>query len=323
MYTPPAQPALPTLDVIIVNWNAGRQLRECLAALREARTSRIRIGRVVVVDNASSDGSAAGGDVEGLPLVVQRNATNRGFAAACNQGARSSAADYLLFLNPDTRVSSDALDRTAALMGSPGHSRTGICGVQMVDAAGQVSRSSARLPTPRLLLAHSVGLDRLFPRHFPGHVMSEWDHADSREVDHVIGAFYFVRRSLFEQLAGFDERFFVYLEDLDFSARARQLGYRSWYLADAQVYHRGGGTSEQIKGRRLFYAIRSRILYAYKHFDRVSATGLMLVALVVEPLVRTGFAVLQRAGRQVLHTAEAYALLWRHAPDILRTAMRG
>src|SRR5660398_194498 len=110
--------------------------------------------------------------------------------------------------------------------------------------------SCARFPCVSGFLAHAVGLDRSFPR--LGHFMAEWDHLANRQVDHVIGAFFLVRRGLFEQLQGFDERFFVYFEDVDFSCRAKQSGWKSYYLADTQAFHAGGGTSNQVKAQRSF-----------------------------------------------------------------------
>ena len=85
------------------------------------------------------------------------------------------------------------------------------------------------------------------PRLFRSHVMTEWDHAASRRVDHVIGAFYLIRREVFEKLGGFDGRFFLYLEDLDLSCRVCGHGRHIMYLADARAYHKGGGVSEQAK----------------------------------------------------------------------------
>jgi N-acetylglucosaminyl-diphospho-decaprenol L-rhamnosyltransferase len=92
------------LDVVCVNWNSGKQLAACLASLATTDRSRVALGRVVVVDNASSDGSAVGLDPGDLPLHVVINPTNRGFGAACNQGARGGPSPYSLFLNPDTRL---------------------------------------------------------------------------------------------------------------------------------------------------------------------------------------------------------------------------
>ena len=101
--------APPSLDIVIVNWNAGDLLRRCLAALPAALDPSFTLARVVVVDNASTDGSLTGLDTLPLPLTMVRNATNRGFGAACNQGAAAGRADYLLFLNPDVFVGSRAL----------------------------------------------------------------------------------------------------------------------------------------------------------------------------------------------------------------------
>src|SRR5438094_1323064 len=93
-----------TLDIIIVNWNAGKPFRDCLLSIKNAKKSGFNLTRVVVVDNGSTDGSLDAIHTAGLPLTVIRNPENRGFAAACNQGAKESKADYLLFLNPDTRL---------------------------------------------------------------------------------------------------------------------------------------------------------------------------------------------------------------------------
>jgi len=289
-----------------------------LESLQAADARAFVFRRVTVVDNASTDASLDGFDVPAIPLVVIRNSRNIGFAAACNQAALDSDADFVLFLNPDTRVFPDSIDRAVTVLADPKHSSTGICGVQLVDSEGRVSRSCARLPTLRLFLSAGLGLNRISTRAFPGHVMTEWDHAQSREVEHVIGAFYLIRGPLFRSLEGFDERFFMYLEDLDLSDRARAVGYRCWYLAGAAAFHKGGGSSEQIRAARLFYSLRSRILYGYKHFGFLSANLLAVVTLLLEPLVRVGFAVTRRATNEIDETAKAYALLWRDLPRIFR-----
>jgi GT2 family glycosyltransferase len=304
-----------SVDVIIVNWNAGQQLRDCLASIVATQRHSFEIRRIVVVDNASWDESALGLDDLALPLTVLYNATNRGFAAACNQGAQGSTADYLLFLNPDTRLSASSLVPPLAFMECLKSQSTGIIGIQLLDNNGQVSRSCARFPTPGRLFARSLGLDRLFPRFFPSCTMTEWDHKESRVVDQVIGAFFLVRRPLFETLRGFDERFFVYMEEVDFSLRAMQMGWKSVYLTEAQAYHKGGGTSEQVKAARLFYAIRSRILYAYKHFRWTVATGLLLTALILEPVARIAFAIMKGSLVEVWDTLKGYIMLWSNFPE--------
>jgi GT2 family glycosyltransferase len=306
------------LDIIIVNWNSGTQLRRCLESVAAADKRGLALGRVVVVDNASSDRSADDlGDLP-LPLTRIRNASNRGFAAACNQAARDSSATYLLFLNPDTVLTKDSLVAPTAFLEQSPNAAVGIVGVQLLDTDGAISHSSARFLTPGMILRKMFGLERVLASRFPSHVMTDWDHEETREVDHVTGAFFLVRRSLFERLGGFDERFFVYLEDLDFSLRAKQAGWRTYYLAGATAYHRGGGTSEQIKARRLFYALRSRVLYARKHFSWWSATAIMLATLVVEFFTRLVRALARGSFIEASDTVRAYGLLWRALPTLLK-----
>ena len=307
----------PSLDIIIVNWNSGDQLRRCLASIAKADQGSFDLNRVCVVDNASGDNSL--GDMEkcDLPIQVIRNGINRGFAAACNQGAANSDTDYLLFLNPDTRLNADSLTKPLAFMQNAIARNIGVVGIQLVDDSGEISRSCARFPTLGLFFSKALGLDRMFPRYFPGNFILEWDHRKSKEVDHVMGAFFLVRRSLFESLNGFDERFFVYFEDLDFSFRAYQAGWKDFYLAEARVYHKGGGASAQVKSTRLFYSLRSRILYGYKHFGPGGATGLALGTLLLEPLTRLVWATARRSGSEAIETARGYLMLWKSAPILL------
>jgi GT2 family glycosyltransferase len=308
-----------SIDIIIVNWNAGQQLRECLESIITVDKEGFEIYNVVIIDNASSDGSLDSLEELKLPLIIIRNKENLGFAFACNQGAINSKADYLLFLNPDTRLSEDSLKVPITFMEQPENQHIGIVGIQLVDEEGRVNRTCARFPTPGRFFAKMLGLDRFFPRVFPSHFMLEWDHCDSREVDQVMGAFFLVRRPLFKMLNGFDERFFVYFEDLDFSLRARQLGWSSYYLAGAQAYHKGGGTSE-IKAKRLFYSLRSRILYGYKHFSWTAATMLMLGTLFVEPLSRIVLAIAHGSSSEIVETCRAYRMLWNSMPQWMKVA---
>jgi len=298
------------ISVIIVNWNAGAQLAACIASI-DHHASGMNV-HVVVVDNGSSDHSA---DFlrRRSDITLISTGCNQGFGKACNLGAAQATGDYLLFLNPDAALYPHTLSRVLAYMQDPAQARVGICGVQLKDGLGHVARSCARFPAPWALVAHALGLVRLIPRW--GHFMAEWAHDQTREVDHVIGAFYLVRRSLFEQIGGFDERFFVYLEDLDFSYRARQAGWRSVYLADAQAFHAGGGTSNQIKARRLFYSLRSRLLYAFKHFTLPGAWVVLLSTLLLEPVARSGHGLLRGSWATLAETWSGYAMLFLWLPQ--------
>lgn len=300
----------PTLDIVIVNWNAGAMLRRTLASIPLACDGSFVLGRVVVVDNASTDASLTGLEALSLPIVILRNRENRGFGAASNQGAAGSAADYLLFLNPDTCLRPDSLSTPLRFMAEPAHADVGIVGIQMRDEYGHVSRSSARAPQFSHYLAKAVGLDAILPGRFPSPALTDWDHADTRELAHVIGAFYLVRRLLFEALRGFDERFFVYLEDVDFSVRARQAGWRIYYLADAYAEHKGGGTSESVKAARIALSLHSRIQFGFKHFGVVRGLVLAFVTLFVEPFPRLARALGRGSLSEAADTCRAFLLLW-------------
>jgi N-acetylglucosaminyl-diphospho-decaprenol L-rhamnosyltransferase len=276
----------PSVDVVIVNWNAGPYLRRCLESVAAARRSAYELGKVVVVDNASTDGSLDGLGGIDLPLEITRNQENRGFAVACNQGAAASDADFILFLNPDTRLFPETLDLTIAFMADPANSHVGICGGQMVGEDGQRQFSCARFPTFTMFAAHMVGLTRVLPRWFPPQRLTPEEVSHSGIVDQVIGAYFLIRRSVFEALGGFDERFFVYLEDVDLAYRASRHGSPSYFLADVPVYHKEMASSEQVRGRRLFYLLRSRTQYARKHWGAWQALLLAGLILMVEFPVR-------------------------------------
>lgn len=279
--------------------------------------------RVVVVDNKSSDGSLACLDGCDLPHDLLINDSNRGFAAACNQGALGSRADYLLFLNPDTWLGPRSLAVPIAFMEAPGNEKVGICGIQLLNSGFRVSCSCSRFPSFRMLIGKSSGLHRLFPGLFPDTLMTEWDHLNSARVDQVIGAFFLVRRSLFERLGGFDERFFVYYEEVDFSLRARKEGWISYFIAEAQAYHRGQGTTERAKGHRLFCSVRSRILYVRKHLDKPAAMVVILVSLFWEPIARIVGALFQAAPGTIRDTVRGYLELWKYLLGRAMESLRG
>jgi len=309
--------------IIIVNWNAGRQLADVISSIKINHAGLV--ASVIVVDNASTDHSLELLDAQAgclpFPLHVIRNSENRGFAAACNQGAVQAESGYLLFLNPDTRLFEDSLTVPLAFMQWPENAKVGICGIQLVDETGQVAHSCARFPSMGRFAAQALGLSKLpWLRSWNTH-MAEWDHATTREVDQLMGAFFLVRSDLFRALNGFDERFFVYFEEVDFSYRARQAGYCSVYLADAQAFHVDGGTSWQVKAARLFYSLRSRLLYGFKNSSHSRAILLVAITMLIEPVSRTVFSFLRGGTEDVHNILVAYAMLWRALPAIFKKGL--
>lgn len=309
-----------TLDIVIVNWNAGDALASCVESIAQSIRGDVELQRVVVVDNASRDGSADRLSGKGIPLQVIRNTENHGFATACNQGARESQADYILFLNPDTQLFPDSLVVPLEFMEEEENRQVGIVGVQLIGDNGEIGRSCARFPDVGHLYVKMLGLDRVSPRRFHGFMMEDWDHESTADVDHVMGAFFLVRRKVFEQLQGFDERFFVYFEDLDFSLRAAQGGWRSVYLTAAQAYHKGCGTTDQAKAIRLFYSLRSRILYVFKHYAWHGTAAVVFGTLFIEPFARFARAALRGSAVEARETLQGSVMFWRAAPSTLATA---
>ena len=303
-------------DIVVVNWNSGGMLRECIDSIAANRQA---VGRVVVVDNGSNDGSFDLSSYDYDWLVLIKAGQNLGFAKACNVGAARCDAPFILFLNPDARLMDQSLEGALRFMTSPEGSGFGICGVRLVGRTGDVERHCANFTDPSTYVGQAIGLARTFPQIFTPHFMQDFDHLESRPVDQVIGAFFLVRRELFEVLRGFDERYFVYFEEVDFALRARKAGWRTFYLASATAYHYGGGSSEKVKAARLFYSLRSRLLYAKRHFSPVGVAITYLVTLCVEPFSRVAHALFRRAPADAGAVIHAYAMLFK---QIFRSSVR-
>jgi N-acetylglucosaminyl-diphospho-decaprenol L-rhamnosyltransferase len=306
------------LDIVIVNWNTGPQLLDCLHSIMSACSEVIQLHQCIVVDNASTDGSAVTPEIFSLPLTMLRNQENKGFAYACNQGAKLGTSEYILFLNPDCILLASSLVKALCFLDGRPNERVGILGLQLVDENEVIQRNVARFPTPKSLFYQMLGLDRLWPRRFPSHFMTDWDHRKNLEVDQVTGAFYLVRRKVFEELKGFDERFFMYFEDLDFAYRAKQAGWNSYYYADAQAVHFGGGASYQVRGKRLYYVLNSRVFYVAKHYGVPSALRIMLASFMVEFWVRIVWSITSQSGQNLIETIQAYRMYLGTLPQLLR-----
>lgn len=300
----------PNLSIVIVNWNAGQQLRDCISSIGRAGHEGFVLFEVVVVDNGSADDSLDGVEQLGVPVSVIRNSENRGFAAACNQGAAQATGDYLLFLNPDTVLFEGSLTRPIEFMERKENSSIGICGIKLLDEHGSYSTSCARFPSARIFFGAATGLSRLFPRVFPRHLMTGIECENGGVVDQVIGAFFLVRGELFRKLNGFDERFFVYFEEVDFSLRAKRLGYSSYLLAGATAFHKGGGCTDAVKATRLFYSLRSRLQYGKKHFSAAGNMGLMITTVFMEFGARVFAAALALSPSQMRETLGGYGKLF-------------
>ena len=261
---------------------------------------------VIVVDNASTDCSAQNLTQIGLPLYLVVNKDNKGFGAACNQGAALATGELILFLNPDVRLYQGALDHTVKFMARPSSSDIGICGVRLEDQRGDYSTSFASFPTVCSIFRFALGLQ---PVQTVGSLSQVVQSDAVVEVDQVIGAYFLVRSNLFQLLEGFDERFFVYYEEVDFSWRARIAGWRSVCLSSVSAFHFGGGSSQHVKALRLFYLLRSRLQYAHKHFSVAGFVCVLSATIFVELFSRSMLALARGSKEQLAETWVAYQML--------------
>lgn len=302
-----------TISVIIVNWNAGRRLRDCILSIGLVKHNGFTLSEVVVVDNASTDDSLNCIDELKVPVTIIHNIENRGFAAACNQGAAVAASsEYLLFLNPDTLLYQNSLSLPIAFMEREENSMIGICGVNLIDKHGLSTTSCARFPSVRTYIGEATGLSKLLPTTFPPRLMDAFEFKSSGVVDQIIGAFFMIRGELFRTLKGFDERFFVYFEEVDLSLRAKKLGYGSYLLTEVAAYHEGGGCSSSVKATRLFYSLRSRLQYGSKHLSAQGNLALIIITIFLEFGSRIISALLVRRFCQLKVTIRAYQKLFMH-----------
>ncbi len=250
------------IDVGIVAYRSRELLRACLASLLDNPPARPL--RIVVVDNDSRDGTVE--LVRALPGVELVEAGgNLGFAAATNLALRRGEAPYFLALNPDTRVPPGALDPLVRLMDADG--AIGICGCRLEREDGSFDHAARRaFPTPLGALGHFTGLGRRAgaPAALAQYRAPDVEHGP---VDAVNGAFMLMRRGMLDELGGFDEGYWLYMEDLDLCFRAREAGWVTWYEPSVTVTHVKGGSSGRNRGLRANYAFHYGMYRFYrKHY---------------------------------------------------------
>lgn len=251
------------LSIVIVSYNVKYFLAQCLDAVRK---SAMGIGaEIIVVDNNSSDGSVAFLQNKFPQVQIIALQENLGFAKANNIGWKQAKGDYVLFLNPDTIIGEDCLRNITRCFAED--SKTGAVGVRMVDGSGKFLPESKRgFPGPAASFYKLSGLIHLFPRsvsiaqYYLGHLPEK----AVQPVEVLAGACMAVQRSLLEKTGGFDERFFMYGEDIDLSYQIRQLGYQNYYLGNTSIIHfKGESTRKNFGYTRQFY--KAMKLFVDKH----------------------------------------------------------
>jgi GT2 family glycosyltransferase/lipopolysaccharide/colanic/teichoic acid biosynthesis glycosyltransferase len=289
--TPP-----PEVSIVIVGYNSLPELRECLASVRSADVG-LRL-EILLVDNASSDGTRDFIRENEPDVRLTANSLNVGYSRAVNQGIAEARAKYVLVLNPDIVVLPGSIERLKSFMDE--HTDVAIAGSKLLNPDNTLQHSCRRFYTlPTLVLRRTfLGSILRNSRAVADHLMLDYDHETSREVDWVIGACMMVRRRALDDIGGMDERFFLYFEDVDWCYRAWQSGWKVCYVADSVMKHRHTrdsarpGLSRQsvIHGLSMihFYEKWGKAVYGLKKYQRMIEGALRLLSDLVA--VNSGFA---------------------------------
>jgi GT2 family glycosyltransferase len=304
----------PIVSILIVSWNTREVLRDCLRTVYE-QTKTVPF-EVIVVDNASDDGSAEMVRTAFPQAVLLANTTNRGFAAANNQGIAVAQGRYVLLLNSDTLVLDGAIDKMVVFAAQRPEAAAVACRVLNRDRTWQPT--SFMFPSALNLLIGALYLNKLFPHNrFCGRErMTWWDGQEERAVDVVAGCFILVRRDIIEQVGVLDESYFMYGEESDWCYRFHKAGWRVLYTPAAHIVHLGGASSARVKGPMCLQLRASTLLFLRKHMSLASyVTACILVSLFFLlrlPLWLVKAATAGKARTEHWQTARTYAAgFWR------------
>jgi GT2 family glycosyltransferase len=281
--SPQLRAASPSVSVVIVVWNAKKYVIECLETLRE-HCAQV-CSEVIVVDNASTDGTPE--------LVAElfpefrliRNSENLGFAKANNIGIAQSSGDYVCLVNSDVKFLDDCISPMVAYLSE--NRGVAMLGPKMLAPDGRVWRSTMRFPTIWNHFSRALGLDVAFKksRFFGGLLMSDFDHRRTTSVEVLNGWFVIVRRSAMDKVGLLDPQFFMYGEDVDWCYRFHQAGEDVVFFAGSGAIHYGGASSSNAPLRFYLELYRATWQYWRKHHGKLAQFG-FLIAFAVHHSIR-------------------------------------
>jgi GT2 family glycosyltransferase len=262
------------LSAIVVSYNTRETTLECLRCLRGEMASIA--SEIIVVDNASTDGSAAAIRKDFPEATVLKNTENKGFGAANNQAMRQARGEFFLLINSDAFAKPGAI--AAMLDAMRQRSDVAVVGPRLLNSDGTMQRSCFRFPSPGRAWAENLWLSAFVPNHWELADYRKWAHDRQREVDFVIGACFLVRRTVFEKIGGFDEKFFMYSEEVDWQKRMHEAGWKILFTPAAQVTHLAGASGAAEKPRVNRHFFQSLDYYELKHHGLF---GLMMLRLAM------------------------------------------
>jgi len=263
------------LSIIIVSWNVREDVLDCLRSI--GRNPATDPFEVILVDNASSDGTVEEVRATYADVTVVANTENRGFAGANNQALDVAKGEYLLLLNPDTLVHPGALDLLLRFMDS--HPDVGACGPRLLNSDGTTQLSVRHFPTIRAALYRHSALryTRLFRSEYERSLMKDFGHDVQTDVDVVKGAALMVRLSVLERVGCLDEVFFMYYEEADLCLRIQKAGCRVVFLPEAQITHTGCRSSDKAGIERRIMRLKSLVTFMGKHRSRLTVAAFVCV----------------------------------------------
>ncbi|MHB0999874.1 MAG: glycosyltransferase family 2 protein [Armatimonadota bacterium] len=273
------------LSIAIASWNTKDLLHQCLESIY-GTTSDIDY-EIIVVDNASGDGSPDMVAESHPDVKLVRNRVNLGFAAACNIAFKHSEGRYFLLLNTDTIVLDNAFKKMVTFMDL--HPDTGITGCKLLNADGSLQRSCSCFPSVKTELFDSLYLSKLFPKSkfFGCYSMNYWNFNDTREVDFAGGSCLIVRREAIEEVGLMDEGYFMYTEEADWCYRMWMQDWKVYFYPGAQIIHLGGQSSKKYGSDILLHLYASRNRFIHKHQGMIMAE-LHRFAIAIGALLRLG-----------------------------------
>ena len=264
------------VSIVIVNWNTGDLLAQCIASISKLPELDM-IRHVVVVDNNSADESLHKAESIGLPAVTfLPQQQNLGFSKATNLGItyareHDGQDDHILLVNPDTEVHPDAVKNMVAVLSR--NSKAGIVGAKLSHADGTTQESVRKFPTLSILATLFLKIQRIIPNapFWKKYMMANFDYSHEQSIDQVMGAGFLIRNDLIKQIGMLDEQFWIWFEEVDYCRRAKNNGWETIYTPHAEIMHYGGVSFNQLYGaKKTAPFLNSALVYAKKHLGAFS-----------------------------------------------------
>ncbi|UCB52862.1 MAG: glycosyltransferase family 2 protein [Candidatus Zixiibacteriota bacterium] len=251
------------ISIVIVTWNSQDFIRQCLGSI--LATSAESGTEVIVVDNASSDGTARIVRASYPEVNLIENKTNLGYAKANNQGIDQAQGRYVLLLNPDTRLLDHSLSSMYKFMER--NPRAGAMGPRLLNPDGSTQASCREFPGFSSLIWEFSGLSRLFPESkiFGKWRMGYFTFDQPREVDQPMGSCLVIRKETLEQVGSFDENFSMFFNDVDLCYRIKNAGWKIYFQPDAQVIHHRGAFTRKVKRKMIWLSHLAFYKFFKKH----------------------------------------------------------